>query len=62
MDKGGKVLLDEKSFKEFKKKFKECPDGSTFVFQGHEFLKEYAKYVIQYIEQGMFPGPDVSKN
>jgi hypothetical protein len=35
--------------KRFKKAYSECKAG-TFMFEGNEYLKEYAKYVIQYLD------------
>ena len=36
--------------KNFKLLYNNCSPGETFVFKGHEFLYEYAKYLIQYLE------------
>jgi hypothetical protein len=28
----------------------EAAEGDTFVFEGHEYLKSYAKYLIEYLQ------------
>ena len=34
----------------FKKLYEATEDGKTFMFEGREVLKEYAKYMIEYLE------------
>lgn len=46
-----KISVNKQELEELKKLHKETPDHSTFFFKGHEFLKEYAGYLIQYLEQ-----------
>ena len=43
------VSFDRKKLKRFKKAYNECK-GDVFTFEGGDYLKEYAKYVIQYLE------------
>ena len=38
-----------KKLKRFKRAYHKATT-ETFVFEGHEFLKDYAKYLIQYLE------------
>lgn len=37
-------------FKNLKKKYKTCKKGEIFIFKGQKILKEYAKYLIEYLE------------
>ena len=50
MIKAEKMTFTKQSFKRFKKAYRECPDNKTFLFDEREFVKAYAKYVIEYIE------------
>lgn len=40
--------------KRFKHAYAECTTD-RFVFEGHEFLKDYAKYLIEYLEREFKP-------
>jgi len=44
------VTITPGEFEVLKKKYEACEDGGTFKFKGKGVLKEYAKYLIQYIE------------
>lgn len=33
--------------------YAECEDGGVFQFEGHDILKSYAKYLIEYLD-GVF--------
>lgn len=57
------LYFDEEMFKRFKRKYKATLSAkhSTFVFEGHEILVDYAKYVIQYVESEMQKHPNTPK-
>ena len=44
------VNINKKTFKELKKLYQETKPGETFIFQDKEILKEYAKYMIEWLE------------
>jgi hypothetical protein len=44
------ITFTKQSLKEFKRLYEGTKPGETFVFQGHEVLHDYAKYVIEYVE------------
>jgi hypothetical protein len=44
------LVFTKKSFKEFIKLYKDCPENGVFIFQGHEVLKSYAKYLIEHVK------------
>lgn len=44
------IVFTPEKLRRFKKAYAECTTES-FVFEGHEFLKAYARYLIQYLEQ-----------
>ncbi len=44
------VQWDRPMLKRFKKAYQAC-DGEVFTFDGNEFLKGYAKYLIEYLGQ-----------
>ena len=46
------VNFTEKNFLKFVRKYYEClhDDVKQFEFEGHQFLTDYAKYVIEYLE------------
>lgn len=45
------ITFDEKTFKSFKQKYNKAVENKQeiFIFDNHEFLTSYAKYVIEYI-------------
>jgi hypothetical protein len=45
-----KVTFDPKNLRLFKKAYAKCAAGETFVFEGNEYLKEYAGYLIKHLE------------
>ena len=49
---GATRRFDRETFKRFKRAYKDalahCP-GESFMFQGDEYLKTYAGYVIEYL-------------
>jgi DNA-binding transcriptional ArsR family regulator len=44
------VLWNRKDLKELKVLYEKAEPKGTFTYKGHEILKEYAKYLIQYLE------------
>jgi len=44
------MVVDKKDLAELKRLYKKAAPGSTFMFKGQEVLKEYAKYLIEYLE------------
>jgi len=44
------LTFTEQSFKEFKRLYENCKPKGVFKFEEHDVLKEYAKYLIQYVE------------
>lgn len=44
------VSFNKEQLKRFKREFNKAKPNSTFIFEGNEYLKEYAKYVIEYLE------------
>lgn len=44
------VSFSQEDLKEFKKLYEATPAKGIFIYKGNEFLKEYAKYVIEYLE------------
>jgi len=44
------ITINRDDLKELKRLYEACPPGGTFMFKGHEILKEYAKYMIEYLE------------
>jgi len=46
--------LDEiaENMDEFKKLYEACPKDGEFEFRNGKYFKEYAKYVIEFIEKG----------
>lgn len=45
------ISINRQELEELKKLYKKTPDNGTFFFKKHEFLKEYAGYLIQYFEE-----------
>jgi hypothetical protein len=44
------IEFTPEKLKAFKKLYEGTEAGKTFMFEGKEVLKEYAKYVIEYLE------------
>lgn len=44
------IQFTPEKFKAFKKLYEKTAANQTFMFEGREVLKEYAKYVIEYLE------------
>ena len=44
------LKMSPENIKIFKRKYKSCKDGGTFFFEGREVLKDYAKYIIEYLD------------
>jgi len=44
------VEVTRKDFEELKRLYGEAKAGEVFIFKGREVLKEYAGYMIEYIE------------
>lgn len=49
------LTISEDELKELKRKYETTPDEGTFFFKGKEILKEYAKYIIEYLEEKFKP-------
>ena len=45
------VSITKEELEDFKKLYEMTDSGGVFTFKGHQFLKEYAKYLIQYLEK-----------
>lgn len=43
------ISINEEEIKELKELYEKAPEGSVFKFKGKDLLKEYAKYLIEYI-------------
>jgi hypothetical protein len=55
------LYLSGEDFKELKRLYAKAKPGEVFLFKGQEVLKEYAKYMIEYIENSMFEGTSCGK-
>lgn len=44
------IVFTHEKLKEFKKLFNKTPARGVFMFEGKEVLKEYAGYLIEYLE------------
>jgi hypothetical protein len=44
------ITFTPDKFKKFKEIYESTEDGKTFMFEGKEILKSYAKYMIRYLE------------
>lgn len=44
------MVFDEQKLVKFKRAFNKCHKGGEFIFEGAHFEKDYAKYVIVYLE------------
>jgi len=45
-----KIAVSEKDLQDLKVLYNKTDPGKTFIFKGHEILREYAKYMIEYLE------------
>ena len=43
------IKFTKESFEEFKKLYDQTGEGKTFMFQGNEIFKGYARYIIEYV-------------
>lgn len=45
------ITFDQETFKKLKQEYKKAVENQQeiFVFQGHELLTQYAKYIIEYL-------------
>lgn len=46
----GMIMMSREDLAAFKRSYEVCKPGGTFFFKGREVLRDYAKYVIQYLE------------
>ena len=46
-----RILMSREDLKELKRLYEKTPDGEVFIFKEREWLKEFAKYTIEYLEQ-----------
>lgn len=44
------IEVSKEDFKELKRLYKKSKPGEVFIFKGKEVLREYAKYLIEYLE------------
>ena len=44
------VSITEEDLKELKRLYEKAEPGEVFIFKGREVLKEFAKYMIEYVE------------
>lgn len=44
------IKIDDKDFEELKRLYSIAKEGEVFIFKGKQLLKEYAGYMIEYIE------------
>lgn len=44
------IYIDKEDLKELKRLYEATPPGGVFIFKEREVLKEYAKYMIEYLE------------
>jgi len=44
------VNINRDDLKKLKRLYKKAKPGEVFLFKDHEILKEYAKYMIEYLE------------
>jgi len=49
------ITFDQETFKNLKQEYRKAVQDKKeiFVFQGHELLTEYAKYIIEYLNSKM---------
>jgi hypothetical protein len=45
------ISFTKQEFVNFKKLCNKTPDKGVFTFKGYQFLKEYAKYLIEFLEK-----------
>jgi hypothetical protein len=45
------ISMTREDLRELKRLYEETPEKGVFIFKGKEVLKEYAKYLIEYLEQ-----------
>lgn len=44
------IRITEKNLKLFKQMYEKCPAGQCFEWQGQQILKEYARYLIEFVK------------
>jgi hypothetical protein len=49
------ITFTYETFKSLKQEYKKAVDNNqeSFIFQGHELLTQYAKYIIEYLNSKM---------
>lgn len=50
------ITWNEPKLKMFKEEFNKHQKGDVFLFEGNEFLYDYAKYLIEYLDQRLAIG------
>lgn len=50
MDKQNMVEFNQQKLERLKKAYAKAGKGEVFVFEGNKYVKEYAGYMIQYLE------------
>lgn len=56
------VSFNYLKYQRLKKAYAKCAAGKTFMFEGNEYLKEYAGYLIQHLECVFKGGKNVNNN
>lgn len=46
------MIFTETTYRQFKKRYEQARNNNeeSFMFKGHEFLTNYAKYLLEYIK------------
>ena len=44
------MTMTREDIKKLKKKIDKTEKGGVFKYRGHEFLREYAEYLLEYLE------------
>jgi hypothetical protein len=47
------IFVSSSDLRALKRMYKKTDPGKTFMFKGHEVLKEYSKYLIEHVENNI---------
>lgn len=50
MSEAGQISVAKEDIPRLERLYNATPDGGTFMFKGQLLLKEYAKYVLEYVK------------